>query len=76
MPPVSRLEPPLLPATASVMPAAAAITTTAAPIPAILLRRRLLRASRARILVIFSRACCLFMLPLDTAGTSQIEPVT
>ena len=57
------------------MPTATAITTNAAPIPATQLRRRLRRASRARILVIFSRACCLFLLPLDTAHLS-IEPLT
>src|SRR5207249_9897430 len=71
VPPVSRFAPSLFLATASVMPIAAAITTTAALIPATPLRRRLRRASRARILVIFSRACCLFLLPLDTACTSQ-----
>jgi hypothetical protein len=73
VPPVPRFAPPLLPATASVMPIATAITTTAAPIPATQLRRRLRRASRARILVIFSRACCLFLLPLDTACAPQFD---
>jgi hypothetical protein len=62
--------------TASVMPAAAMITTAATPIPAIQLRRRLRRASRARIWATFARACCLFLSPLDTSAYPFIRPVT
>src|SRR6266516_4042982 len=64
-PAAAGLEPPLRVA-ASVTPTTAAITTAAEMIPTIQLRRRLRRASRARILAIFCRACCLFLLPLDT----------
>src|SRR6266542_532439 len=51
-------------------------TATTTPIPAIQLRRRLRRASRARIWAIFCRACCLFLLPLDTCAYPLIRPVT
>src|SRR5215472_15440919 len=56
----------LLLVTASAMPTAAAATTTAAPSPASQSRRRRRRASCALIRAIFSRACCRFLLPLDT----------
>jgi hypothetical protein len=57
---------PLFPVTASVMPTAAMIATAAAPIPAIHLRRRLRRASRARIWAILAWAAALFLLALGT----------
>src|SRR5712691_10579105 len=63
--------PPPPPATASPMPTAAAISTTAAPMPVSQLRRRLRRASAARISAIFALACCLVLLPFDTDTRSS-----
>jgi len=51
-------------------------TAAAAPIPTIQLRRRLRRASRARIWAILSRAFCLFLSPLDTRAYPLIRLVT
>jgi hypothetical protein len=73
-PPVVAAEPPP-PETARAIPTTAATTSTPAPDTTARIRRRLRRASSARIWAIFSRAWCLFRLPLDTA-TSPHGPVT
>src|SRR5215469_6307532 len=57
---------PCPPVTARVMPTAAAATTTTAPSPPSHSLRRRRRASSARAFAIFSRACCRFLLLLDT----------
>ena len=58
------------------MPTAAAATMTTAPRLISQLRRRLRLASSARIWAIFSRACCLFLSPLDTRANPLVRPVT
>src|SRR6266498_82897 len=73
VPPAGALPPGV---TTRAMPTATMATAAATPIPAIQLRRRLRRASRARIWAIFCRACCLFLLPLDTCAYPLIRPVT